>query len=188
MSSRTGVPGPAGSGHGGVGANAAGGRDEGGDAAANLGVLVVRPAPVDLSRLAVMAARLARSLLPGDLVLLEGPLGAGKTALVRMVAEALGVTDGVRSPSFTIANTYQGRVTINHLDLYRLDGEADEDVFALEEYLTPDAVTFVEWPETARHRLIAAEWVIRMDHDTPDTRLVAIEARDEGVAARWGTA
>lgn len=144
--------------------------------------------PVDLHRLAAIASLLARSLLPGDLVLLEGPLGAGKTAFVRIVAEVLGVSRGVRSPSFTIANTYQGRVTVNHLDLYRLDVEADEDVFTFEDYLTSDAITLVEWPERALHRLTAPEWTVRMDHDTLDTRLISIEARDAGVAARWDAA
>jgi tRNA threonylcarbamoyladenosine biosynthesis protein TsaE len=140
---------------------------------------------VDLAGLADLAGRLARALLPGDLVLLYGPLGAGKTTLVRLVARHLGVTDKVRSPSFTIANVYAGPVRVNHIDLYRLEGFDDEDVLALDEYVSPEAITLVEWPEAGRSRLGEPTWVVHMDHETPETRRVRLQARDARVAARW---
>jgi tRNA threonylcarbamoyladenosine biosynthesis protein TsaE len=85
------------------------------------GHLVLRRHGVGLGDLKRIGRRLAAALRPGDLVLLYGPLGAGKTTLVREVAVALGVTDPVRSPSFTLANIYAGRPPVQHLDLYRLD-------------------------------------------------------------------
>ena len=84
--------------------------------------MVFRGEGITLDQVATLARRLADAIRPGDLVFLEGPLGAGKTTFVRALADALGVTDPVRSPSFTIANIYKGDVTVQHLDLYRLDG------------------------------------------------------------------
>ena len=72
---------------------------------------------------------------------------------MRAVAEALEVTDPVRSPSFTLANIYAGRLPVQHLDLYRLDEIGDDDALALEEYVGGDAVTLVEWPEAGVGRL-----------------------------------
>ena len=77
---------------------------------------------------------------PVTLSSLYGPLGAGKTTFVRAVARALEVTDPVRSPSFTIANIYSGRIAVQHLDLYRLEEIGEDDALALEEYVGPDAV------------------------------------------------
>ena len=119
------------------------------------------------------------------LVLLNGPLGAGKTTLVREIAVALGVTDTVRSPSFTLANVYAGPLVVNHLDLYRLEEVADEDTLALEEYRSPDAVTLVEWPEAGGGRLGSPEWVIYLDHDTVTTRRCRAVAYGADVARRW---
>ena len=78
---------------------------------------------------------------------LEGELGTGKTELVRGIAEALGVTGSVHSPTFVLHHRYQGRLPIEHFDLYRLEGMAWVDT-GLDEP-APDAVTLIEWPERA---------------------------------------
>jgi tRNA threonylcarbamoyladenosine biosynthesis protein TsaE len=94
-----------------------------------------------------VGARLAGGLEPGDVVLVAGELGAGKTTLVRGACRALGVTDPVTSPTFTIGHRYAGtRHPVSHLDLYRLDGLCPEEPGLLDDYLTADAVSFVEWP------------------------------------------
>lgn len=118
-------------------------------------------------------------------MLFYGPLGAGKTTLVRIIARALGVTDAVRSPSFTIANIYSGRVPVHHLDLYRLEGIEDDDALALEEYLEADAVTLVEWPEAGLDRLGAPVWTVRLSHQSLHERAVEIEAVTVEASERW---
>jgi tRNA threonylcarbamoyladenosine biosynthesis protein TsaE len=140
---------------------------------------------MSLKRLRQIGKTLARALRGGDLVLLYGPLGAGKTTLVRVVAEALHVTDPVRSPSFTIANIYAGAMRVQHLDLYRLDEIGDDDALALEEYVSDDAVTLVEWPDAGLDRLGLPAWVVHLDHESLHRRLIQIEAADEATASRW---
>jgi tRNA threonylcarbamoyladenosine biosynthesis protein TsaE len=95
---------------------------------------------------AALAARIATALAPGDVVLLAGELGSGKTTFVRGAARALGVRGAVTSPTFTIGRRYEGRVGVSHLDLYRLGDLAEEDPALLADYLAPDRVAFVEWP------------------------------------------
>lgn len=149
-------------------------------------VVLERARQVDLAALHGFAGRLARAAKLGEVVLLYGPLGAGKTEFVRGVARALGVRDPVRSPSFTLANVYQaGSGRVHHLDLYRLDEVAAEDVLALEEYVDPEALTLVEWPEAGLERLGRPAWIVRLQHDSPETRLLTIEAVGEERAARW---
>ena len=94
-----------------------------------------------------VAARLARALAPGDVVLVSGELGAGKTTFVRGACRALGVTGRVTSPTFTIGHRYPGAgVDVSHLDLYRFRGLSAAEWGDLEPYFD-DAVVFVEWPE-----------------------------------------
>jgi len=134
------------------------------------------------------ARRLARALRPGDLVLLLGPLGSGKTTFVRAVAEALRVSDPVRSPSFTLANIYRGDLIVRHLDLYRLETLADDDALALEEYRDDRAVTLVEWPEVGAERLGDPSWLVRLEHVSLLERAIEILAMDDAARTRWEAA
>jgi tRNA threonylcarbamoyladenosine biosynthesis protein TsaE len=94
-----------------------------------------------------VGARIAAGLRPGDIVLVAGELGTGKTTLVRGACRALGVTDPVTSPTFTIGQRYAGsHGPVSHLDLYRLEGLEGEEPGLLDDYLTGDSIAFVEWP------------------------------------------
>src|SRR3954452_3856762 len=94
-----------------------------------------------------VAAELAARLEPGDVVLVRGELGTGKTTFVRGAARALGVKGAVTSPTFTIGQVYAAPgLEVAHLDLYRLPTLAGEDPALLDDYLTLARVGFVEWP------------------------------------------
>ena len=126
-----------------------------------------------------LAARLAAELSPGDVVLVEGDLGAGKTTFVRGAARALGVTGPVTSPTFTIGQRYPGSSgqVVAHIDLYRLGSLADEDPDLLDDYLGPDTIAFVEWPRAEVARLApGARPAVRVSlaHDGSDRRRVTI--------------
>jgi tRNA threonylcarbamoyladenosine biosynthesis protein TsaE len=98
-----------------------------------------------------VGARIAAALQPGDVVLVSGELGSGKTTFVRGAAAALGVDEPVVSPTFTLGRLlHGGRAPVAHVDLYRLDDLGAEEPGLLDDYLAPDAVAFVEWPERAR--------------------------------------
>ncbi len=94
-----------------------------------------------------VGGRIAKRLEPGDVVLVSGELGAGKTTLIRGACRALGVAEPVTSPTFTIGQRYSGRVPVSHLDLYRLASLGDEDPALLADYIEPGTIAFVEWPE-----------------------------------------
>jgi tRNA threonylcarbamoyladenosine biosynthesis protein TsaE len=94
-----------------------------------------------------LGRRLGNALQAGDVVGLEGDLGTGKTELVRGIAEGMGVTGRVHSPTFVLHHRYQGRLPIEHFDLYRLEGTGWVDT-GLDE-AAADAVTLIEWPERA---------------------------------------
>lgn len=121
-----------------------------------------------------LGARLAAELAPGDVVLVSGELGTGKTTLIRGACRALGVTDPVTSPTFTIGHRYRGRMPVSHLDLYRLEGLEGEEPGLLDDYLTPDAVGFVEWPAVAEPRLEHVAMRVELGHDGGDRRLIEV--------------
>lgn len=124
-----------------------------------------------------VGAELAASLRPGDVVVVSGDLGAGKTTLVRGACRALGVEEPVVSPTFTIGRRYRGRVPVSHLDLYRLSDLADEDPSLLEDYIDPETVAFVEWPEVAAGELAArVAYRVRIAHAGGDRREVEVRA------------
>jgi tRNA threonylcarbamoyladenosine biosynthesis protein TsaE len=117
-------------------------------------------------------ARLAAELQPGDVVLVSGELGAGKTTFVRGASRALGVTAKVTSPTFTIGQLYGGNPDVAHMDLYRLEGA---EPGLLEDYLTPDRVGFLEWPELAEPELERVTARVRIEHAGGDERTITVE-------------
>jgi tRNA threonylcarbamoyladenosine biosynthesis protein TsaE len=133
-------------------------------------------------RTEAVAAELAEKLKPGDVVLITGGLGTGKTTFVRGAARALGVEEPVTSPTFTIGQTYEGRTAVSHLDLYRLSGGAGlegEDPALLDDYLTPDAIAFVEWPEIAEGFISDPAAIAELRHAGGDRREITIRRRRE---------
>lgn len=121
-----------------------------------------------------IAADLARGLAPGDLVLVSGELGTGKTTFVRGACRALGVTEPVVSPTFTIGRRYAGSVPVSHLDLYRLDALDAEEPGFLEDYVTPDAIAFIEWPAVAEPELSGVAARVTIEHAGGDEREVTV--------------
>ena len=120
-------------------------------------------------------AQIAADLRPGDVVVVTGDLGTGKTTLVRGALRALGVKDPVTSPTFTIGRRYRGRLPVSHLDLYRLESLEGEDPGLLEDYLTEDAVSFVEWPAAGEPLLERPAVRVRIRHAGSDERELEIE-------------
>ncbi|MDQ3759586.1 MAG: tRNA (adenosine(37)-N6)-threonylcarbamoyltransferase complex ATPase subunit type 1 TsaE [Actinomycetota bacterium] len=128
-------------------------------------------------------AKLAAQLAPGDLVLIAGELGAGKTTFVRGGCRALGVSEPVVSPTFTIGRRYRGENgrLISHLDLYRLADMASEEEGLLDDYLSPDGIAFVEWPAVAEPDLPDAAVRVEIRHAGRDERELTIEwIREQG--------
>lgn len=123
----------------------------------------------------MLGAELAAALKPGDIVLLQGELGAGKTTFVRGAARALGVTDPITSPTFAIGHRYRGsEVTISHLDLYRLTGLSSEEPELLDDYFGPDRIAFVEWPEESSAELHDARLLVTLSHQGADRRRIEV--------------
>ena len=120
---------------------------------------------------------LATGLVAGDILLLSGNLGAGKTAFVRGLAEGLGVDPSdVSSPTFTLVHEYRGgRLTLYHVDLYRLDRAATEDL-GLEELGVADGVLAIEWPDRLTHALEGARHV-QIDIVDDTTRRISIDSQ-----------
>ena len=110
---------------------------------------------------------LGQKLKAGDVVALYGELGAGKTAFTRGVASALGITDGVASPTFTIVNEYYGVLSLFHFDMYRLDSSSELFDIGWDDYLERGGICIVEWSEKVP------------DAFTPDTVRVNIKKTDD---------
>jgi len=122
-----------------------------------------------------VAAKLARQLRTGDVVTVSGELGAGKTTFVRGACRALGVTQPVTSPTFTIGHRYDG---VTHLDLYRFAGLSAAEWGDLEPYFD-DAIAFVEWPEAGEGALPEPRVRVRLSHVDENRRMIELEAREE---------
>lgn len=118
-------------------------------------------------------------LAPGDLILLFGPFGAGKTSLTQGIARGMGIGELVTSPSFTLVNQYRGQHRhdarlLYHIDLYRLTDPGEALALGLEEYVTPGAICVIEWPEQAAAILPAERVEIRMAYLGQKDRILGL--------------
>lgn len=97
--------------------------------------------------------KLGKIATTGTVISLRGPLGAGKTIIAKGIAEALGITEAIVSPTFTLVQEYEGRLPMHHLDLYRIDGIEDFEGIGGEELLYSAGITVIEWSEKIEHLL-----------------------------------
>src|SRR3989440_10240080 len=125
--------------------------------------------------------RLGRQLGGGEIILLDGPLGAGKTMLVKGIAAALGIDqEDVTSPSFTLVNPHPGRLLLYHIDLYRLDeGATSAHAVDLDEILTDEnAIVIIEWAERLGHYPLPEDvWRISIAGDGDEQRRISINTK-----------
>ena len=129
-----------------------------------------------------IAAEFAKSLKPGDVVCLNGGLGAGKTAFVQGLAKALGISEYLSSPTFTIVNCYEGDITLYHFDVYRIQDEEEMYEIGYEEYVYSDAVSVIEWAENIKEILPGKRYEITIEKDYDkheDFRRITIERKGE---------
>ena len=124
-----------------------------------------------------LGAALAPMLGPGDLVVVRGELGVGKTTLARAIGRGLGITAHITSPTFALAQRYEGRVPLLHIDAYRLHGADDEELGLLLDGAA-DALTVIEWPEQLGMDLGVPRVSVDLRHAGGDRRLVALASND----------
>ena len=123
-----------------------------------------------------LGQRLGKLLTPGDVVALYGELGAGKTVLTKGIARGLGVDADVHSPTFTLIHEHRGPVPLYHVDLYRIEGEAEIESIGVEEYLEADGVTVIEWAEKMRAILPAERLDVTLRVMGETTREIVFES------------
>lgn len=131
----------------------------------------------DADETAAIGGRIAGELEPGDVILLSGEVGAGKSTLIRAVLRELGVEGAIPSPTFTIGRSYEGRFPVSHLDLHRIGSIDAEDPGLLSEYFGADRVVFVEWPGADEAGLTATATRVRsisIAHLGGDSRRIEI--------------
>jgi len=128
-----------------------------------------------LAELEALAAELARDLRPGDVVALEGGLGAGKTTFVSAVVRALGNGADVSSPTFTFWHRYGGTPPLEHLDLYRIEDAGELAELGLEDAFAPDGIAFVEWADRIPGLVPAGAFRVRIDGSGAGPREIRIE-------------
>ncbi|MGA1156132.1 MAG: tRNA (adenosine(37)-N6)-threonylcarbamoyltransferase complex ATPase subunit type 1 TsaE [Ilumatobacteraceae bacterium] len=134
-----------------------------------------------------VAAAIAGMSRIGDVIVLSGDMGAGKTAFAQGFGRALGVTEPITSPTFTVVHTYDtGRILLHHADLYRLDRTSEIDDLALAELTEDEGILLVEWGDVAADRLGSHLWVsLEPIDDDDDARRVTIRPVGSSWSTRW---
>jgi tRNA threonylcarbamoyladenosine biosynthesis protein TsaE len=123
-----------------------------------------------------IASELAALVVPGETVLLSGPLGAGKTQFVRVFCAGLGLAELylVDSPTYTIANHYDAGPGVDHLDLYRLSGDDGLEELGFEDMLASSTIKLIEWPERLTQGVLPQGWLVRFVVSGEEQRLITV--------------
>lgn len=133
-----------------------------------------------------LAERLGQLVAAGDVITLEGDLGAGKTSFTKGLAKGLGVKGVVNSPTFTIIKEYQGRLPLYHMDVYRMEDEAEE--LGLDEYFYGEGVSVIEWPTRIEEQLPETRLIIAIYHLDETSRKLTVTAvgeRERQLGKEW---
>lgn len=158
-----------------------------GTTALSKALVLVSEAPAETANL---GEQIATVLEPGDALLLQGELGAGKTCLTQGIARGLGVEEGVCSPTFVLVGEYAGRLHLYHADLYRLENPVEVADLDLDRS-SENGVLVVEWPERAPEWLPRDHLLVTLEHNGPDARQIQIDAhgpRAQGLLKRLSAA
>jgi tRNA threonylcarbamoyladenosine biosynthesis protein TsaE len=121
---------------------------------------------------------LGKGLSPGTVVALQGPIGSGKTVFIKGLAKGLGVkkSEDVKSPTFVLLHVYEGRMSIYHFDLYRLEKEKELDALGFDEYVTnPETISFVEWADRAKKRVPKNAVWVKIEITGPSSRKIILK-------------
>lgn len=118
----------------------------------------------NLAAMESFAKRLATTLTPGSILYLQGNLGAGKTTVVRDLMNALGHTGAVKSPTYTLVETYTlPKYIINHFDLYRVTDPAELDLIGIRDYINPNTVCIFEWADKGENYIPPADLIVELE-------------------------
>ncbi|MGP1522576.1 MAG: tRNA (adenosine(37)-N6)-threonylcarbamoyltransferase complex ATPase subunit type 1 TsaE [Treponema sp.] len=121
-----------------------------------------------------LGEKIGSFLRPGDVIALQGTLAAGKTTITKGIARALGITEDITSPTFTLISVYEGRLPLYHMDVYRLEGSADFSDLGAEEMLYGNGICVIEWSEKIMDELPSRTIVIKLSAEN-EKRTVTIE-------------
>ena len=124
---------------------------------------------------------------PGDVVLLSGDLGTGKTCLTQGIADGMGVEGYVRSPTFVLVTIHQGRIPLYHMDLYRMDSSAEVIDLGLDEYLYGDGLSAIEWADKAIEVFPEPYLLIQLSHldeNARDVKVTPLGTRYDDIISR----
>lgn len=123
-----------------------------------------------------IAERFGRTLSGGEVVLLQGEMGAGKTHFCKGLARGLDVGDVITSPTFALHNSYQGRLTLNHFDFYRIDDPSEAEVLGLDEFFYDrQGVAVIEWSDNVKELIPSKRITVTIDKTGGDSRRFTIE-------------
>ena len=127
-----------------------------------------------------LGEKIGRLLKKGDIIAMQGTLAAGKTTITKGIAQALGITDTITSPTFCLISEYQGKMPLYHMDVYRLDGTEDFINLGTDDMLYGDGVSIIEWSEKIMDELPSRTIVLRLSPQDDGSRLIEIENWNNG--------